>query len=821
VGSLGKNGGDLNEAILERTRAGVGTYAGLFFVTLSTLMYEILLTRIFSVTMWFHFAFVAVSVALFGMTVGALIVYLLPGRFPHERTKERLAQASLLFSLSIVVSFVTQLSIPFDPQWSVIGVYSVVFTYLVISVPFIFSGVAVCLSLTRFPSQVGRLYAADLVGAALGALTVIWLLDLLHDGPSAVLAIAAFPAVGTVLFAVDAGRTRYIAFAAMAALLLSVMAAGNALSVQQHHPILRVRWVRGHEEEAVPLFETWNAYSRIVIGGDPAAPPGEPFGWGLSPTYASGAGVRQLLLNIDVAAYTVLTGYDGNPESVEHLRYDVTNVAHHIRAGGDVFVIGSGGGRDVLTALLFDQRSVTAVEINGDILEAVNGRFGDFTGHLDRQPGVKFVNDEARSYLARSDDRFDIIQLSFVDTWAATAAGSFALSENGLYTVEAFEIFLDHLTEDGVLSVSRWYMAERPLEAYRLTSLATAALRERGIEEPRRHMVMIRGPERYPPVAVGTLLLSARPFSTEDILKLRSVAAEMQFEVALAPDGASDPNLERIAAGDLDGVELDVPANISPPTDDKPFFFQMVDFWDLLGSNTYREPFLTRPMLVLFSLLLTVLVLTALFILGPLLLTTKRSALRGMAPYMAFFAAIGLGFILIEISQMQRLMIFLGHPTYALSVVLFSLLLFSGLGSLATEGLEDPSPDRGMRWLFLWPLAVLLLILLTFGFVTPVIIDRFEAATTTVRILTSVLILAPMGLVMGMPFPLGMKVASMRPNAPTAFFWGINGATSVCASVLAVAIALGWGISAAFWVGCVSYAVATAALGLVIVRGRV
>ena len=188
-----------------------------------------------------------------------------------------------------------------------------------------------------------------------------------------------------------------------------------------------------------------------------------------------------------------------------------------------------------------------------------------------------------------------------------------------------------------------------------------------------------------------------------------------------------------------------------------------------------------------------------------------------MLPLLVFFAGIGLGFMLLEISQMQRLTIFLGHPTYGLSVVLFSLLLASGLGSLATERMVNP----GLRPAHLWPFVLLLLVLVATGFLTPGVIDRFEGATTPVRILTAAVILAPMGLVMGMPFPLGMKVASLRPNAPTVFLWGINGATSVCASVLAVAIAMGWGISTSFWVGCVSYAVASGALGLVAIRRRV
>ena len=788
-------------------------------------MYEILLTRIFSVTMWYHFAFVAVSVALFGMTVGALIVHLLPHRFPVELTKERLFQASLLFSVSIVLSFVTQLAIPFDPEWSLLGIYSIAFTYLVISVPFILSGIVVSLTLTRFAHRVSRLYAVDLVGAALGTVTLIWLLGRLEDAPSAVLAIAALTAVGAVFFAADAGRSHGVQVAATAVVVLTWMAGGNALLAQNGHPVLRLRWVKGQAEEVAP-FERWNAFSRIRVSGDMTVP-ATPFGWGMSTTYEGKPGVRQLSLTIDVGALTVLTGYDGDRESIQFLRYDVTNLVHYIRPNARVFVIGSGGGRDVLAALAFNQPSVTAVELNGDILDVLNGEFGDFTGHLDRQPGVTFVNDEARSYLARSHEKFDIVQLSLVDTFAATAAGAFALSENSLYTVEAWQNFIEHLTDRGVLSVSRWYVLQPPLEAYRITSLAVEALRRTGVERPQDHLMLIRssssnlGYGLLAPPPVGTILVSRQPFTDSDVAEMRRVAQALQFNVVLAPGGTgSEPIFTEIAESEEPGeVKLGFPADISPPTDDRPVFFQMIRFGDLFDTSLYSAgtDYLTRPVLVLFSLALAAIGLTALCILFPLSRTTSRNALKGTFPMVAFFGSIGMGFMLLEISQMQRLIIFLGHPTYALSVVLFTLLLASGLGSLASERLVNPR----LRPSLLWPLVVLLAVLIATGILTPEVISRFDASTTTVRILAAALILAPMGLVMGMPFPIGMMVASLRPDSPTVFFWGINGATSVCASVLAVAIALGWGISASFWIGCLSYVAAAAALSLVVARGRV
>jgi hypothetical protein len=788
-------------------QANLGTFASLFLVTLSTLTYETLLTRIFSVTMWYHFAFVAISVALFGMTVGALIVYLAPSRFPVERTNERLVQSSLLFGLSIVLSFLTQLALPFVGKWSIEGVYSVVTLYLVIAVPFVFSGVFVCLALTRFPRQISRLYAADLVGAAVGAVALVWLLEVM-DAPSAVVVVAALPAVGSLWLALAGHHERMFWLGLLAALFFL-----NFALINRHHPLLRLTWVAGsgtapRYEESAPVYERWNAFSRIRIDRHSGS---APVGWGLSPTVPKDLSVQQLDLVIDSAAYTVLTGYSGDPRQIQYLKYDVTNLAHNVRKAADVLVVGVGGGRDVLSALAFNQRSVTGVEMNDAILHAVNGVYGDFTGHLDRDPRVTFVNDEARSYIARSKKQYDIIQLSLTDTWAATSAGAYALSENSLYTVQAWDTFLDHLKPGGLLSVSRFYELDRPMEAYRLVSLATKTLRERGVTNPRDHIYMAAM------LPVTTILVSPSPLSDADVAALDETAKDMEFRRVLTPNYVDDKTFaEIVEADDLDAYVSHFSLNIAAPTDDKPFFFEMIRLEDLLRGNLPHYKHLTEPVIVLAELTIAVLVMTLLCIILPLLLTRKKANLRSMMPFFVFFAAIGLGFLLIEVSQMQRLIIFLGHPTYGLSVVLFSLLLFSGIGSFATERIARP----GLQVSNLLPFVLLLSVLIASGFVTPLVAHHWDSQTTPMRILVATAILAPMGLAMGMPFPIGMKAVSAWPDAPTPYFWGINGATSVCASVLAVAIALSNGISAAFWTGCICYAVAVAGLSWGILRAR-
>ena len=264
-------------------------------------------------------------------------------------------------------------------------------------------------------------------------------------------------------------------------------------------------------------------------------------------------GRTQYQLDIDAAASTVLTDYRGDLKNVDYLRHDLVNFAHHLRPNADVLVVGAGGGRDILSALVFDQKSVTAVEINGNTIAAVNGPFGDFTGHLDRDPRVKFVNDEARSYVGRTESRFDIIQISMIDTWAATSAGAYVLAENSLYTVEAWTNFLSHLTPRGILAVSRWYFRDRPGEVYRMTSLAAAALKELGVPDPRGHILIVRNMGRNAeggsePDGVGTMLVSREPLSNSDVPTAERVAGEMGFEVVLTPTASIDPAFEKLAS---------------------------------------------------------------------------------------------------------------------------------------------------------------------------------------------------------------------------------------------------------------------------------
>jgi len=790
------------------TRAGTLTYAGVFCVTLVTLMYEILLTRIFSVTMWYHFAFMAISIAMFGMTVGGLVVYLHPAYSRQDQAVRQMGRSSFLFSVWIVIGILTHLFVPFCTGTSLACLASMVVTFASLSVAFVYSGICVCLALTRFPRQVSRIYAVDLAGAACGCVFLIFVFKVI-DGLSAVFFAALLAALASILFSSQSQHEKFHRTALLFSTLLAALLIANTVAAERGSPFVDLIWVKGKSEEA-PVYEKWNSFSRLTVFGDPDSPM-SPITEGTSPTYPANTAVSALHLTIDASAETILTSFAGDFTTVDYLKYDVKEIVYYLRQNSKVLIIGAGGGRDILAALAMGQKSVRAVEINQDILATVNERFGDFTGHLDRNPKVTFVNDEARSYLARSNDKFDVIQASFIDTWAATAAGAFSLTENGLYTVEAWKLFLSRLTPGGVISFSRWFTPGRAQEVYRLTSLAAASLRGMGISNPRRHIILVRNAWGQAAWAftggAATMLISRAPFSDSDIDKIEAVANQMQFTVVLSPRVAADTDFADLASGyDYRGARAAARSDISPPTDNRPFFFQMGRIGDMFrpARTTRVLKEVTDAAHVLGTMLVIITGFTVLCIVLPLRAAGKRLRNQNAWPHMLYFAAIGMGFMLIEVSQMQRLIIFLGHPTYALSVVLFTLLLSSGLGSYTTHGIVK----RSLKKEGMVRLGVLVIVLCAFGIFTQRGLAAFQSAVTPTRILVGVGILSPLGFLMGMAFPLGMKSASRNQPHLMSWLWGINGATSVCASVLAMVISLYAGISAAFWTGVACYAVA-------------
>ncbi len=764
--------------------------AALFLVTLATVMFEVLLTRVFSVTMWYHFAFMAISMAMFGMTLGALLVFLRPAAWPEETLLPAMGRCALLFALSMVVVIFLHISL-FLPSPS-LDLSPVVWTFAGAAVPFVFSGIFVCLALTRFPARIAQLYAVDLAGAAIGCLCVIAALHWL-DGVSAVICCAALAA----LAGVPLLRGRGKAVAISVAVVLAGTSIWAGIYLARHElAAFRIQHMKGLEQTEID-YERWNSFSRIAVL---RASDWTPAAWSLSRAFKGPLLVPSRWLQIDAAAGTQLIRFDGDLGKLEFLRWDLTNFVHHLRRDARIAIVGAGGGRDVLAARLFGQKRIVAVEINPNIIEVVNGRFGEYTGHLDRDPKVSFVADEARSYLARQKQRFDIVELTFIDTWAATAAGAYVLTENALYTVDGWKIFLERLDDDGLLSVTRGVTAEM----WRLVALGREALRAIGAAQPERHMVLVTNrrplrPHSWGPM--GLLLVRKTPFPEAELTQIRELADRMEFEVEFQPGWGKTPLVSALATGQgMEDERLRGATNFDAPTDDQPFFFNMVRPSKWMSTGGLDSPLSHQSVVVLMDLLLGVLALALLCIALPLVFARVALA-RADTALLCFFAAIGMGFMLIEISMLQRLIVFLGHPIYSLSVILFVLLLAGGIGSRISARV----PDDRLRASGFGLLALLTAVLVAAGLATIPLVTAFQGSETPLRIAIAGVLMAVMGTFMGMAFPLGMRLALASRRELGPWLWGVNGAMSVLASVLAVVIAMAFGISVSFWTGVASY----------------
>jgi len=793
-------------------------------------MLQILQTRILSVVAWYHLAFFAISMAMFGLTAGAVFVYLRGERFTEKTLSHDLAYYSVIFAIATSICLCVQMTLAPVVIWSATAVWTWMQMAICLAIPFGAAGVVVSLALTRSPFPVGRVYAIDLFGAAAGCLGALLLLNL-TDGPSGILWVAAIGAVAATLFATSGighepqhkpPLSGLLKHRWAITLILMVVALANGATYYGLQPLV----AKGKFESGdTYIFRAWNTFSRVSVTPDIERPPEL---WGPSPKLKERnfrATQRELFMDSDAA--TSANKFNGNFSDVEFLKYDVTNLAYFLPNRQRAAVIGVGGGRDVLSAAAFGYRDITGVELNPVFVDLLTRRpgFADFT-NLSTLPGVRFIVDEGRSWFARSQDKFDLIQMSLIDTWAATGAGAFSLSENGLYTTQAWKVFFNRLSDRGVYTVSRWYDPDEPAETTRLLSLASAALLQEGVRDHREHLVLAAQE------SIATLIVSKRPFTAEDLDVLRRTANQYEHKLLVMPGAKSAvQSLEQVlSARDVNALYADSGSvfDLTPPTDNRPFFFNQIRLDKPIGAMKMAYAQLGSPvrggvrignfvatgtLLVLFTVSLVLVLLT---IVIPL-----RSAVRDVGRGLAFagtsyFLLIGIGFMLVEIALLQSTSVFLGHPVYSLSVLLFTLILSTGAGSFLSEHVHLDSRAKLASWALLAS-AYIFALPTVLGYFLP----QFEGASLIARAALCVACMVPAGLLMGFAFPTGMRLVSQVDRGPTPWFWGVNGAAGVLASTFAIACSIAFGISTTLRVGSFCYLLLVPAALLLFSSGKV
>lgn len=779
-----------------------GLGAAVLVVSLAALGLELLITRIFSATLYYHYAFLVLSLAMLGLSAGGLWVYL--RRDPTAALGDRLATLALGFCLSAVAACGLHLWLPHDALPEALHLF---LNYTAFALPFAFVGAFFADAFGANPRSIGALYAADLAGAAVGALAAAALLSVL-DGPSAVLATAGVGA----LPALWLGSRRRLAMA-----VVGVTALGLAVNLAS--PWYRIRWVKGRPWSAQQVvWEGWNAFSYVQV--EAQRPPEYP-GWGARPR-PTDPKVGYVNLSIDAGAGTWAIARSDDTRGLSYLETDITNFAYHARKPSNVLTIGVGGGRDIATALYFGARQVTGVEINPIFDQLLRTRFAAFTGGLAADPRVRIVVDEGRSWLQASGERFDLIQMSLVDTWAATAAGAYVLSENTLYTTEAMTTFLDHLTPDGMIAISRHSFVP-PHQLLRVVTTARHAMDRLGLGPFGQRVAVLRM-ERAKGEGTGVVVLKRKPFAPTEIAGLRAKARELGMEVVYLPGDPPAATLTArvyrkfILAADP-GPLFDVyPYDVAPSTDDWPFFFHVSRFSDVVrsGFGFRRIPSLgpsqeqnIHAVSLLFQVLVLVAALTAVVVGWPLWRSAGRARREpGVGWRLAYFSALGAGFMFVEVPLVQRFAVYLGHPVLALAVVLAGLLLSCGVGAwwIGRFGDERLAKRR-------MPLIVAIAALTLVGAVgLDPVLALAGALPTAGRIAVTALLIAPAGLLLGTAFPLGVRTLLRDRPRELPWHWGVNGACGVLGSVAVMALAIYTGFRAALIIGAALYLVAALAL---------
>ena len=829
------------------------TRIAVFLITLSGLILEVGLTRIYSASIWYHFAFVAISVALLGWGLGGFTIHLIKqwlakqeaggrrqtagtsrnevsgrdGRVPRTLSIQAAAVTTLLYAGAIPLCLWLLVRYPFEMDR--LPLY-----FLAPLLPFFLAGMALSIVFDIHRAVAGSLYFWDLIGAALGAVLVTVLLHL-FGGEAALLVATIAPAIAAGLLSLSPAQSevraqrsevseeplspasraqenevetvqraklrtltptlsqreresgsapdwlpRVVQVAAALGVVLAIIAAVSAVKYEAFRVKPgRTKAMRNQMDEnpqARIAYTGWNAYSRIDAVE------------GVAPGHVA-------RLYIDSDAWTSINEWDGKLESAKGLRDSYRALPFRLTPNAETLVIGPGGGADVVSALASGSRKVTAVELNPLMLKFVRS-YGARAGNLYDRPDVETIQSEGRNFISRTDKKFDVIFMGFVDSWASVASGGLSLSENYLYTAEAMRAFYDHLSDNGIMVVLRWEM-----DIPRLTSNAVATL---GANEAAKRIVVLMekqaAPNDFPQML---FMLRKRPFNDAELKEIRDNWT--QANAVIAPGGTAPAGIKEVLAGTktLDQYEAEAPRFVGPVWDDSPFYFAI--------DRPFRMPGAIAERILKWLLAPSVGLLAVFALFG----RPRRKRIedgadgtsayraRWMSPYLSslvYFAALGFGFIAVELALLQHLTLLVGHPIFTLSVLLFTLLAFGGIGAALSP-----------RW-SMWKACAAVAIIATIeALALPKLVPALLWLPLWGRIAVAIALIAPLGLAMGMPFPRGLKHTGEGSLPAPPFYWGLNGIMSVIGSVTTVFVALNWGFQAAMLMGSACYVLAAVA----------
>lgn len=785
---------------------------GVFLVSVSLIGMEIGITRIFSTMIWYHLSFMAISLAMLGFSLGGIFLLAFPG-FIEEDRKRVLPACALLFAVSVGLGtayiFFQPRILALYQQALSIGVNNASLLYFLVLLgifiaAFFFSGLTISTAISRRAEDVARVYFANLVGSGLGCLLIILLISQL-GAFRAMLGIVLVAALGALCFLERHRKPPWALLLLDVVLILSVL---SPLALVRGDTIFtRSLFTRHDVTDENRIYRKWNTFScvdfyrpdegsTLYYDGEKADAVYEGL-WGLSRRY-KGKMLAPIKVIIDSWAITSINRVEEDTLDLDIFEYLPTNLAYQLKAKPRVLIMGAGGGLDVLSALHFGSPSIRAVEINPSIVEAVQTDFADYAGHIYDRPGVEAIVGEGRHQIDKDTSTYDLIQLSGVDTLSGAQASSYSFSESYLYTLEAFQAYLDHLEPDGIVTFLR-FAFKTPREMLRLFTTAAEALRRDGIADPGRHLFVVHSNV----LVFANLMIKKSPFTPEEAERIERFCADKGFRVIYDPYRPGDtPFHAFLRSTDREAFYEAYPYRIRPVTDDNPFFFNYTKLASIVKPPAEKLYWLYWVgQTILFYGLFLILCLSVLFIFLPLLVYRVRGrTLPGKYRFILYFLGLGLGFMFVEILLMQRFTLFLGQPIYSLAIILFSLLVFAGLGSYASRRV----PVASRRSLYVCFGLLLITLLATYALTAPVFAAMLKA-DILVRVLLSVLLLAPPSFLMGFPFPLGIRLAERHARTLVPWGWALNGYASVVGSFLSVVLGISLGFVKVYFVAMAIY----------------
>ena len=798
---------------------GWGTLLAVGALSAAILAYEIVLMQLFSITGWSSFASMIISVALLGFGASGTALTLVQHRL-LPRFEAAFGVMAALFAFTAVAGFAVAVRVPFNPLaivWEPAQFGWLALEYALLIPPFFFGGAGLGLAFSRHAEAIGRVYASDLVGAGVGALGAVGLMflfsptDMLRAVAVAGLLAGSLPLLHRPVAAI-ALKLAALAVALWLPLGLTAltphMSEYKGLSTALGVPDARI------------VAERSSPMGLVTVVESPTVPFRHAPGLSLANTQEP---PEQLGVFTDADGLSAITRFSGDLASLDYLDFTTAAAPYHLLEDPDVLILGAGGGEPVLLALREGAARIDAVELNPDLAALVAEDHAEFAGRLFDRPGVALHVDEARSFVERSLDagrRFDLVQIPLRASYGAATAGLQGPQGGFDLTVEAVEGYLRALEPGGLLSATLWVKLP-PRDTVKLFATAVEALEATGAQDPGAHLALLRG------WSTATLVVGRDPLSPAQIEALRGFAADRSFDMAwypgMAPEEANRFNvLERPyyneAATALLGPEREAFLDtykfaIAPATDDRPFFhdfFKWRALPELYGLRAQGgAAMLDMGTLIATATLVQAVALSVLLILAPLALRRHGfapGARRGRVSL--YFLVLGLAFLLIEIAFIQRFTLFLGHPLYAVAVVLAGFLAFAGVGSALAPQMERGFGHRAVGVATVGIAAVAL------GYLAalPPLFAALIAWPDPAKIALSLALIAPLAALMGMPFPLGIRAAAQEDPDLVPWAWGINGCASVAAALLASLLATRIGFSGVVTLAVVLYLAAALAL---------